>query len=64
MAAEQRAGVLVMSAWTDEGELRVRLRWSLGLADPGDGEAVAGSADEAVALARRWLDEIRARGSS
>ena len=64
MVPEERVGVLVMSAWTDEGEVRVRLRWSIGLAEPEEGEAVAGSADEALALARHWLDAVTAAGSS
>jgi hypothetical protein len=64
MTSEGRAGVLLMSAWTDDGELRVRVRWSVGLAEPVEGEAVVASVEEALALARKWLDEVRARESS
>lgn len=64
MTSEERAGVLLMSAWTDDDELRVRVRWSVGLAEPAEGEAVVASVEEALALARKWLDNVRARESS
>jgi hypothetical protein len=54
-------GVLVMTAWTeDAGDVRVRLRWTVGTIDPTHGEAVAASAEEALELARAWISEVAA----
>jgi hypothetical protein len=61
VSAEERTGVLVMSARTEEDDaLRVRLRWTTGTIDPQHGEAVAASADEALEFARRWIAGLTA----
>jgi hypothetical protein len=58
MVAAEQNGVLVMTVWVEGGGLRARLTWTLGVTEPQRGTAVAGSADEVLALVRAWLARV------
>jgi hypothetical protein len=50
--------VLLLSAWLDEGALRVRLTASDDLGGPTRPLGVAGDVDGACELVRRWLQDV------
>jgi hypothetical protein len=50
--------VLLLSAWVDDGTLRVRVTASDDLAGPTRPVGVAGDVDGACELVRRWLQDV------
>ncbi|MEJ2860217.1 hypothetical protein [Actinomycetospora flava] len=54
--------VLLLSAWVDEGALRVRLTATDDLEGPPRPVGVAGDVEGACELVRRWLETVAASG--
>lgn len=58
-----QGAALVLRAWFDEGDLRVRLTAADGLEGPTRTVGVAGDVDGACDLVRRWLVALEAGGA-
>ena len=59
----ERTGVLVIRAWVegDPPTLRLRITQTDDIAARREESAVAASIDEAIEIARRWLEDFAAR---
>ncbi|GAA4896413.1 hypothetical protein [Actinomycetospora straminea] len=62
MTAGPGGAVLLLTAWLDEGALRVRLTAADDLAGPSRPVGVVAGVDDACDTVRRWLQEVAARG--
>ncbi len=56
----QRAGVLVVRAWSEDRALRARITYTVDLASVEETVVTASNPDEIIATVRTWLDAFLA----